>query len=59
VISFLYNKFKKEGGKYMENQPNWQPIQNLPIIANLIDGQSSDAKEQYGVTISKKRKLYV
>ncbi|HHL0974367.1 TPA: hypothetical protein ACQUHP_006129 [Bacillus cereus] len=31
----------------MENQPNWQPIQNLPIIANLIDGQSSDAKEQY------------
>ncbi|MGG0405105.1 hypothetical protein ABEY48_09775 [Bacillus mycoides] len=33
--------------KYMENQPNWQPIQNLPIIANLIDGQSSDAKEQY------------
>ncbi|MFZ7760027.1 hypothetical protein ACO1DG_29530 [Bacillus thuringiensis] len=31
----------------MGNQPNWQPIQNLPIIANLIDGQSSDAKEQY------------
>ncbi|MEH7217893.1 hypothetical protein ACWKTS_35885 [Bacillus toyonensis] len=31
----------------MENPPNWQPIQNLPIIANLIDGQSSDAKEQY------------
>ncbi|MGE6551930.1 hypothetical protein ACQKFK_23935 [Bacillus mycoides] len=31
----------------MENQPNWQPIQNLPIITNLIDGQSSDAKEQY------------
>ncbi|AOM14587.1 hypothetical protein [Bacillus thuringiensis] len=31
----------------MKNQPNWQPIQNLPIIANLIDGQSSDAKEQY------------
>ncbi|MEK4678018.1 hypothetical protein [Bacillus sp. FSL K6-2944] len=31
----------------MENQPNWQPIQNLPIIANLIVGQASDAKEQY------------
>lgn len=31
----------------MENQPTWQPIQHLPIIANLIDGQSSDAKEQY------------
>lgn len=31
----------------MGNQSNWQPIQNLPIIANLIDGQSSDAKEQY------------
>ena len=31
----------------MENQPTWQPIQHLPIIADLIDGQSSDAKEQY------------
>lgn len=31
----------------MENQPNWQPIQNLPIIANLIDGQYTDAQEQY------------
>lgn len=31
----------------MENQPTWQPIQHLPIIANLLDGQSSDAKEQY------------
>lgn len=31
----------------MANQPNWQPIQNLPMIANLIDGQSADAKEQY------------
>ncbi|MGG1330512.1 hypothetical protein ABE222_28110 [Bacillus tropicus] len=31
----------------MKNQPNWQPIQNLPIIANLIDGQYTDAQEQY------------
>lgn len=29
----------------MDNQPNWQPIQNLSIIATLIDGQFADAKE--------------
>ncbi|MEK4504223.1 hypothetical protein [Bacillus sp. FSL R12-0069] len=43
----------------MENQPNWQPIQNLPIIANLIDGQSSDAKEQYINLLEARNKPYV
>ncbi|MEK7019599.1 hypothetical protein [Bacillus sp. FSL R9-9410] len=43
----------------MENQPNWQPIQNLPIIANLIDGQSADAKEQYGNLLEARNKPHV
>ncbi|KFN04747.1 hypothetical protein D0U04_23685 [Bacillus clarus] len=43
----------------MENQPNWQPIQNLPIIANLIDGQSSDAKEQYINLLEARNKPHV
>ncbi|HDR6245958.1 TPA: hypothetical protein QCU24_003741 [Bacillus cereus] len=43
----------------MENQPNWQPIQNLPIIANLIDGQFADAKEQYVSLLEARNKPYV
>ncbi|WP_410991127.1 hypothetical protein [Bacillus cereus] len=43
----------------MENQPNWQPIQNLPIITNLIDGQSSDAKEQYINLLESRNKPHV
>ncbi|AXY11431.1 hypothetical protein CUC43_33060 (plasmid) [Bacillus thuringiensis LM1212] len=43
----------------MENQPNWQPIQNLPIIANLIDRQSSDAKEQYINLLEARNKPHV
>lgn len=43
----------------MENQPNWQPIQNLPIIANLVDGQSSDAKEQYINLLESRNKPHV
>ncbi|HDR7494932.1 hypothetical protein ACT7DC_02690 [Bacillus cereus] len=43
----------------MENQPNWQPIKNLPIIANLIDGQSADAKEQYANLFEARNKPHV
>ncbi|MEK4503968.1 hypothetical protein [Bacillus sp. FSL R12-0069] len=43
----------------MENHPNWQPIQNLPTIANLIDGQSSDAKEQYINLLEARNKPHV
>ncbi|WP_242316831.1 hypothetical protein [Bacillus cereus group sp. BfR-BA-01489] len=43
----------------MENQPNWQPIKNLPIIANLIDGQSADAKEQYANLFEVRNKPHV
>ncbi|WP_420975060.1 hypothetical protein [Bacillus thuringiensis] len=43
----------------MENQPNWQPIQNLPIIANLIDGQLIDAKEQYITLLEARNKPHV
>lgn len=49
----------KGRNKYMKNQPNWQPIQNLPIIANLIDGQSSDAKEQYINLLESRNKPHV
>ncbi|MCU4948666.1 hypothetical protein OCF15_26870 [Bacillus cereus] len=43
----------------MENQPNWQPIQNLSIIANLIDGQFADAKEQYISLLEARNKPHV
>ncbi|HFJ9308181.1 TPA: hypothetical protein ACGW6R_005776 [Bacillus cereus] len=43
----------------MENQPNWQPIHNLPIIANLIDGQFADAKEQYISLLEARNKPHV
>lgn len=46
-------------GIYMENQPNWQPIHNLPIIANLIDGQFADAKEQYISLLEARNKPHV
>jgi len=40
-------------------QPNWQPIKNMSMIANLIDSQLIDAKEQY-ITLSEARnKPYV
>ena len=40
-------------------QPNWQPIKNMSMIANLIDSQLTDAKEQY-ITLSEARsKPYV
>ncbi|KXI79841.1 hypothetical protein ACS52_09010 [Bacillus cereus] len=43
----------------MENQLNWQPIQNLPIIGNLIDGQFADAKEQYVSLLEARNKPHV
>lgn len=30
-----------------KQQPNWQPIESLPMIAFMIDGQSEDIKKQY------------
>lgn len=28
-------------------EPNWQPIQSLNMIADMIDGQVAEAQEQY------------
>ncbi len=33
-------------------EPNWQPICNLPMIAQLIDGQLADAKKQYSTLLN-------
>ena len=40
-------------------QPNWQPIKNMPMIANLIDSQLSDAKEQYTTFLEARNKPHV
>lgn len=40
-------------------QPNWQPIKNMPMIANLIDSQLTDAKEQYTTLLEARNKLHV
>lgn len=45
----------------MENKPEpiWQPIGNLPMIANLIDGQFADTNEQYTSLLEAGLKPYV
>lgn len=30
------------------DEPQWQPISQLPFIASIIDGQLSDVEEQWG-----------
>ena len=40
-------------------QPNWQPIKNIPMIANLIDSQLTDAKEQYTTLLEARNKPHV
>ena len=30
-----------------QQEPNWQPIKNLPMITGMIDGQVSEAQSQY------------
>jgi hypothetical protein len=46
---------------FMNNkpQPNWQPIKNMPMIANLIDSQLTDAKEQYTTLLEARNKPHV
>lgn len=40
-------------------EPSWQPIRNLPMIANMIDGQLGDAQEQYTNLLEARQKPYV
>lgn len=40
-------------------EPNWQPIKNLPMIADVIDGQLTDVKEQYATLLEARDKPYV
>lgn len=42
-----------------KSQPNWQPIKNMPMIANLIDSQLTDAKEQYTTLLEARNKPHV
>ena len=50
-----------KGKMFMNNkpQPNWQPIKNMPMIANIIDSQLTDAKEQYTTLSEARIKPYV
>lgn len=43
----------------MKPEPNWQPIRNLPLIADLIDGQLADAKRQYTTLLEARPKPHV
>ena len=42
-----------------KQQPNWQPIKNMPMIANIIDSQLTDAKEQYTTLLEARNKPHV
>ncbi|HDR5353184.1 TPA: hypothetical protein QCS32_004941 [Bacillus thuringiensis] len=39
-------------------EPNWQPISALPLIADMIDGQLEEAKEQYTTLLETQQKPY-
>lgn len=43
----------------MKQQPNWQPISQLPLIANMIDGQLESAEEQYESLLKAKDRPHV
>lgn len=43
----------------MKQQPNWQPISQLPLIANMIDGQRETAEEQYQNLLEAKSRPHV
>ena len=34
-----------------KQEPNWQPISNLPMIAGMTDGQAAGAKAQYALLL--------
>lgn len=39
-------------------EPNWQLISALPLIADMIDGQLEEAKEQYITLLETQQKPY-
>ena len=43
----------------MKQQPNWQPISQLPLIANMMDGQLETVEEQYGNLLKAKDRPHV
>lgn len=45
--------------KETKQEPAWQPIRNLPLIANLLDGQFETANEQYTNLLQAKTKPHV
>ncbi|WP_305927768.1 hypothetical protein [Bacillus mycoides] len=40
-------------------EPNWQPISALSLIADMIDGQLEEAKEQYTTLLETQHKPHV
>ncbi|NBI28074.1 helix-turn-helix domain-containing protein [Chengkuizengella marina] len=42
-MAFLLPRLKGD----IKMEPNWQPISNLPLIGELIDGQLMAARDQY------------
>ncbi|MGE6553140.1 hypothetical protein ACQKFK_30715 [Bacillus mycoides] len=40
-------------------EPNWRPISALSLIADMIDGQLEEAKEQYTHLLEAQQKPYV
>jgi hypothetical protein len=50
---------KRAGGKRMAEQPQWQPIERLTLIASHIDGMLESATEQYETLQLAKPKPFV
>lgn len=42
-----------------KQEPNWQPITNLPMIADMIDGQVAEAQKQYTELLAARKIPYV
>lgn len=42
-----------------KQEPNWQPINNLPMIASIIDGQVAEAENQLRNLLTARPKPYV
>lgn len=42
-----------------QQEPNWQPIKNLPMIAGMIDGQFAEAQNQYAKLLAAHKTPYV
>jgi hypothetical protein len=44
---------------YRNQEPNWQPVSQLPLIAKMIDGELEDSSSQYQNLLLAKNKPHV